>query len=217
LLDQAGGTIDILHGNGDGTFQAVQAYTFPGFAATLQVADFNADGRLDIAVSGGQNDVWVLLGTNFNLTPAATYPIPSDSSFSDLLLVDDFNGDGAIDIAANSENIDREQLYLTVLLNLGGTRVGLTSSQNPSKVGQAVTFTAPVNASVPTVPIPTPSGSVSFLDGRTVLGTVPIVSGQAQFTTSTLSAGTHSIHALYNGDKNYVRTLSATLKQVVQQ
>ena len=47
-------------------------------------------------------------------------------------------------------------------------------------------------------------GSVSFKDGSTTLGTVPLTasgtSGSATFTTSALAVGTHSLTAVYNGD-----------------
>jgi hypothetical protein len=74
----------------------------------------------------------------------------------------------------------------------------MTSSLNPSVVGQAVTFTATVET---TGAIPqTPTGSVSFYDGATLLQTVTLnTQGVATLTTSTLTAGVHSIEAVYSG------------------
>jgi hypothetical protein len=93
----------------------------------------------------------------------------------------------------------------------GATTTALQSSQNPSAIGQAVTFTATVTPSNPT-------GSVTFKDGANSLATVPLNgSGQATFTTSALSAGTHSISATYNGDANNLPSISAPLNQVVNQ
>ena len=58
-----------------------------------------------------------------------------------------------------------------------------------------------------------PTGSVTFKDGKTKLGAVPLVSGQAQFTTSGLSKGKHEITATYSGDENYNKHESAVLVQ----
>jgi hypothetical protein len=80
---------------------------------------------------------------------------------------------------------------------LEGTAVSLISSQNPSSVGQSVTFTATVTSSggVP------PTGTVTFSDGATPLASPTINgSGVAMFTTSTLTNGLHQITATYNGD-----------------
>ncbi|MGD9924929.1 MAG: Ig-like domain-containing protein, partial [Pseudorhodoplanes sp.] len=88
--------------------------------------------------------------------------------------------------------------------------VALSSSQNPSQVGQAVTFTATVTGLSPT-------GSVTFRDGATVLGTVALSGGQANLSTSALAAGSHSITAEYGGDANNAGSTSAPLNQQVNQ
>lgn len=82
------------------------------------------------------------------------------------------------------------------------------SSSNPVTSGQPVTFTAYVTS-------PNATGSVTFLDGTTTLGTVPLSANRtATLTVSTLSVGTHSITATYSGDANNA-SASATLTQVV--
>jgi hypothetical protein len=85
--------------------------------------------------------------------------------------------------------------------------VALTSSLNPSSVNQAVTFAASVASGV--------TGTVTFLDGSTPLGTGTISSGTATFTTSTLNAGVHTITAAYGGDLNHNSATSAPLSQTV--
>ncbi|GAA3088893.1 ice-binding family protein [Streptosporangium carneum] len=75
------------------------------------------------------------------------------------------------------------------------TTTTLTSSPNPSTAGQAVTFTATVSAVTGSL---TPTGRVLFRDGSTRLGIVLTdATGVARFTTSSLSAGTHQITAVY--------------------
>jgi hypothetical protein len=91
------------------------------------------------------------------------------------------------------------------------TSIMLTSSLNPSNVGNSVTFTATVTA-----PTGIPTGVVSFYDGTTLLGTGALNgSGVATFTTSTLTAGSHPITAVYNGDVNDGTSTSAVLTQTV--
>ena len=89
----------------------------------------------------------------------------------------------------------------------------LSSSVNPSTVDESVTFTATVaGLSGPG----TPTGTVTFLDGQTVLGTSPVnASGVAEFITSTLSAGGHTITGSYGGDVAFQSSISAPLAQVV--
>jgi hypothetical protein len=91
------------------------------------------------------------------------------------------------------------------------TTTSLTSSANSSNVGQSVTFTATVapNGSG------TPTGSVTFEDGVATLGSSNLSGGKASYSTSSLSAGTHSITAVYGGDSNYTASTSAVLTQKV--
>ena len=94
------------------------------------------------------------------------------------------------------------------------TGTTVTSSVNPSDVGQPVTFTAIVTASGGG----TPTGTVTFLDNGTPLGTVPLGSdGRAQLTTGALGAGTHTITAVYSGAAGFPASTSPALTQVVNQ
>ena len=89
------------------------------------------------------------------------------------------------------------------------TTTTLNSSLNPSYVGQSVTFTAAVSPSGA-------SGTVTFYDGTTILGTGSLnSSGQASSSTSTLAAGSHKITASYGGDSNFTASTSAALTQTV--
>ena len=90
--------------------------------------------------------------------------------------------------------------------------VGLTSSLNPSGLGQAITFTATVTSYSGSG---APTGTVQFLDGGTVLGTSPLNGGSAVFTTSALATGTDTITAAYSGDVNFNPRTSAPVTQVV--
>src|SRR5438094_6564215 len=68
----------------------------------------------------------------------------------------------------------------------------LSASPNPACSGQLVIFTATVTGNPPGTG--TPTGTVDFKEGATVLDTELLDgSGQANFSTSTLAAGSHSI------------------------
>ena len=83
----------------------------------------------------------------------------------------------------------------------------LTSSVNPSTVNQPVTFTATAPAGA--------TGTITFLDGATVLGTSTLAGNVATLTTSSLTTGTHTITASYGGDSNNNAATSAPLTQYV--
>src|SRR5207244_338793 len=60
----------------------------------------------------------------------------------------------------------------------------------------------------------TPTGSVTFLDNGTSLGTSSLSNGQATFSTSTLSVGSHTITAQYGGDSNFTGSSGTTTQTV---
>ncbi|MGJ4947436.1 beta strand repeat-containing protein [Bradyrhizobium sp. HKCCYLS20291] len=94
-----------------------------------------------------------------------------------------------------------------------GTTVTLTSSQNPSQFGQAVTFTASV--------APqgggggTPTGTVTFNDNGSPIGTATLAGGAATLTITTLTVGSHTITATYGGSALFTASSSLGLAQTV--
>ena len=91
------------------------------------------------------------------------------------------------------------------------TSTSVGSSANPSPYQQSVTFTATVTSALGGPP----SGSVTFKDGATVLGSSSLAGNTAALSTSSLSVGTHSITAIYDGDANHVGSTSAALSQTI--
>ena len=105
-------------------------------------------------------------------------------------------------------SLDWVPVRVTYTNSLPPTTTTLTSTLNPSTVGQTVTFTATVAPAVA-------SGTVTFLDGATMLGTGTLSGGVATFGTSALAAGVHNITAVYGGDSSYAGSTSGGLVQQV--
>jgi hypothetical protein len=88
----------------------------------------------------------------------------------------------------------------------------LTSSVNPSFVGQNVVLTATL---VSTGPTAVDGEVMEFREGSTILASVPMTAGVATFSTTALPVGTASISAHYSGDSILKASTSSILKQVV--
>jgi Bacterial Ig-like domain (group 3) len=89
------------------------------------------------------------------------------------------------------------------------TNTTVTSSLNPSVSGYRVSYTATVSPASAT-------GTITFYDGGTKIGTAALdSSGTATITSSALAAGTHKITASYGGDQNF-RPSTGSLTQTVK-
>jgi hypothetical protein len=102
-------------------------------------------------------------------------------------------------------------LALVETMNAAPTTTTITSSANPSAFDQTVTFTAAIQCPAGTVA----TGSVTFMDGSTSLGSATVSANSAQVTVSALTVGTHTITAVYTGNANLSGSTSAALSQVV--
>lgn len=100
---------------------------------------------------------------------------------------------------------------LVDMVSKGVSSSSVTSSNNPSNFGTAVTFTASVSSSASGIP----TGTVMFQDGAATLGTVTLTNETATFTSSGLGIGTHSITVVYGGDANFAGSTSPVLAQTV--
>jgi hypothetical protein len=100
---------------------------------------------------------------------------------------------------------------VTLTITKAASSSAVTSSLNPSIHGNTVTFTAIVKSST----TGTPTGSVTFKDGATILSTVTLSSGKASLAISTMAAGSHSITVVYAGDSNFTGSTSPPLTETV--
>ena len=93
-------------------------------------------------------------------------------------------------------------------IDKASSTTALSSSLNPSNVGDPVTFTATVS--------PPASGTVTFKNGIASIGSGTLNgSSQAALTTSALAAGSRSITGVYSGNAVYKSSTSPVLAQVV--
>jgi hypothetical protein len=108
---QSPGSVSILLGNGDGTFQLPTNYSTGYRSDSIVVGDFNGDGKLDLAVADQcgltmkcvNSTVSVLLGNGDGTFQPQTQYLTGFAPTS--VVIGDFNGDGKPDLAtANCES-----------------------------------------------------------------------------------------------------------------
>jgi streptogramin lyase len=102
----------------------------------------------------------------------------------------------------------------TITVAPAATTTTLASNFSPSPAGQPVTFLATVTTSTPS--LATVTGFVQFWDSTTgFLGSAALSGGVAALTPPTLTAGTHSVYAVFAGNASFAGSTSATITQQV--
>ena len=106
-----GQTVTVLMGNGDGSFRAPVSYATGTSPYAVVVADFNGDGKPDLAVAnGGSNTVSILRGNGDGTFAAAVNY--ATGSYPDGLAIGDFNGDGKLDLAVVNDYSSNVSIFL---------------------------------------------------------------------------------------------------------
>ena len=185
-----------------------KATSTTGLTSSLNPSQFGQSVTFTASVTGQSPTGTVTFtidgtaGTPVNLTNgSASSPATTTLSVGPHTILATYSGDG--------NNVGSSQT-LTQTVGKAGAGTTLTSSLNPSFLGQSVTFTVIVTGQ-------SPGGTVTFYDatnGTNVLGSRTLSSGSASLTTSALAVGRHTITAKYGGDGNNAAS-SATLTQTV--
>ncbi len=176
------------------TFTATLSAAAPGAGTPGGTVQFLVDGQdfgAPVAVSGG-----TATSTDSTPLPAGTHVVSVITS-------------GDPDFAGTTASAN----FSVGLIQTTTTLTGPSSAN----YGQAVQLNASVSAAQ-AGPAPL-SGSVSFYDGATLLGSTPVTvsagTGNASLTVSNLAPGAHSITATYSGDVNYAGSTSSALSLTV--
>jgi ELWxxDGT repeat protein len=161
----------------------------------------NINGALVFAASDGSHgqELWTSNGTtagfaqDINVGVAGSFP-------HDLTSVG-----GRLFLAASDGTHGTELFADLGLVSRSPTSTVLNASPSVVQLGMSVTITAQVRPPHGNVD----GGNVTFLlDGQTVLGTVPVNSSGIATSSPVLSAGPHSIVAVYGGDLNFSGSVS---------
>ncbi len=176
-----------------------QAVKFTTTVANTSASEATPTGSVKYMEMMGMSSV---LLANVRLTNGVATFTPRTLSLGNHFIMAEYSGDSTH--PAGSAMLVESVRY--------GETTSLTSSLNPAVVGDAVTFTMTVTPAAGAQG--KPSGKVVLLDGSTLLEGADLSNGQATFTVSTLSVGTHQIRVQYSGDIHFVPG-SSTLTEVI--
>jgi hypothetical protein len=151
-------------------------------------------------LSATQLDATSPLPGSFSYSPSAGTVLPIGQN----TLTATFSPTDTTDYTTSTASVTLNVTPSTPLLSLA-------SSVNPVFTSNPVTFTATL-----TVPATAPTGTVSFYDGTTLLGSGVVTAGVATFSMPAPATGIHSITAVYSGDSNYTAATSPVLSEIVQ-
>lgn len=209
--------ITILINNGQ---QGWNANTVPISAtatdlAGLTSADLDGDGHMDLIATLGPgspdhaNNLVVIPGNGDGTfgTPQFT-PVGSDAGQVE---TGDFYGLGRPDVVVLNPVAQTAKVFPNTAL--GVTTTTLASNATTAVTGDPLQLIAAIKAGGTTEP----TGTVTFLDGSTPIGTAPVrADGRTILTITTLAAGDHTITASYGGDTHFGASTSAAVTETIQ-
>jgi hypothetical protein len=212
-------TANIVLGNGSGGAGGNYSYNLAGgdavMIAGLAAADFDGDGKTDLALIGSNVVSGVFYGNgDGTLTGVASnsFTYPRDLinlSGGGASAAMDLNKDGKPDILTSGAAL--LNMYGSAPSLLAPTTIGLTANTSTIPANGSVVLTATITSTT----AGTPMGTVKFLDGSSSLGVVTLVSGSASLTAKSLSVGSHSITAVYSGDNTFGTSTSSVVTVAV--
>lgn len=221
FLDSDAFQVGVLLGNGDGTFQGpILAPAQPGGSGDLALGDFNNDGRMDVAVAdqlgGPTGNLSVFFGNrDGTFQPNLRLDLLTGGNDPLGVAAADLNGDGLVDLVSANTSSSTVGVLIntsTAPVPAATTTTRLGTSAPTAVFGQTVLLTASVNSRAGV-----PVGTVTFLDGTTVLGTAPVnAAGQATLGVS-FDVGSHALTASFAGSRGFgfADSTSATVTETV--
>ncbi len=181
VLNQVSNSVTILPGNGDGTFQQPLSFSLPAGsdASAIVAADFNDDGRADLAIAepglevdGSYGTVQIFLGNgDGTFDPLPPIPVPGANA----IVAGDFTDNGRIDLAV----ADTDSNTVTILLGNGDGTFEIT---------QIIPIGVPSNPSYPVAIVAADLGNgrtdLAVADQGTNDVTVLMNDGQGDFVST---------------------------------
>jgi len=124
---------------GEGIFRQALNFYVGESPASIAVADFNRDGKLDLAVANlASNNVSILLGTGTGIfEPILNFAAGLNPAW---IALGDFNGDGKVDLAVVNATGSRNTGFKTTVSVLLGNGNGTFESPRSSVAGTKASF-----------------------------------------------------------------------------
>ena len=168
------GVVNLLLGNGDGSFRAPVQVHASQFPISVTVGDFNADQKLDVVI-GDQSvgTLGVILGKGDGTFQSAVKYAAGKSP--DSVAVEDFNNDGVPDVA---------------VANFGDVTISILLGKGNGTFGPALRFPVGDNPDFLTVTSNVPSGSSETRNSPASLVALVRVSPVSGLATVTSAPGT---------------------------
>lgn len=206
-------SVEILIGNGDGTFaQAPIVTQTPYGAIAIAAADFNGDGFADLAVLGTHSyadRVTILLGLGDGTFAEEANSLEA-GAYSYSMVIGDFNGDGIPDLAVANQGFTLGSV--TVFIGAGdGTFPGNQTVVDGNLTQRSIGFLAGDfdGSGISGFAVGDYEGMISTWGGNSS------ESATASLQAVSISGvGTHKILASYSGDSNHASS-SATFSVIV--
>jgi hypothetical protein len=210
--------IAVHRNRGGRTFDAAtiyvvsEPYTSVKHQVHLAVADVTGDGQRDLLVTTSNNALATLRGRGDATFDTPRFELFSASSVTDAPLdTTDFDGDGRIDVIIGKNGFEGFQ---SLRNRCGDLDVFLTATPPANAAEYNVTVHVSTHGYDDGLEEPPPvhaTGTVSILEGATVLATGTLSNGELTLNVRGLTRGAHKLVARYSGDDQYEPAQSARI------
>jgi sugar lactone lactonase YvrE len=175
-----------------------------GQSVTLTATVSPAPTGIPLGTVSFYNGASLLGSGNVNASGVATFSVTALPAGANILTAV-YSGNAGLAVSTSTA--------ITETVNtLIATTTTLTAAPNPAGSGQTVTFTATISPA----PTGTPTGTVNFYNGSTLLGTGTVNSaGVVVFTSVSLPTGALGITAVYSGNAASAGSTSSALTETV--